>query len=124
MNEDLIWKMIGIRLTNAKAIIQEHKRGIGIYPLFSLANHDCNPSAQVEIDHENFNLVLRARRDVRPGEEVSISYLPLELKKFREKQLIFKRSWKFECQCEDCSKQTHSIYPTDQNEVLSLRLRN
>uniref|UniRef100_A0A8C5BY38 SET domain-containing protein n=1 Tax=Gadus morhua TaxID=8049 RepID=A0A8C5BY38_GADMO len=47
--------------------------GVGLYPSLSLLNHDCRPNCVVVF--EGSRLVLRAVKDVCPGEELLISYI-------------------------------------------------
>ena len=53
--------------------------GCGLYPLLSLANHRCDPNASIEFLRGTNKASLVALRDVLPGEEVSITYIPTNI---------------------------------------------
>jgi len=50
--------------------------GSGLYPVLSLANHNCNPNAAIEFLEESNLGSMVAIRDIAPGEEITISYVP------------------------------------------------
>ena len=87
--------------------------GIGLFRLMSKCNHECcNPSSEAQsfnfLDH---TIDLVARRRVRGGEELTISYLNLKrddasdpsARERRQRQL--KESYGFECSCRACTKE-------------------
>lgn len=49
--------------------------GSGLYPLLSLANHDCNPNASIEFLQESNRGSMVATREISPGEEICITYV-------------------------------------------------
>ncbi|KAM9817541.1 histone-lysine N-methyltransferase SMYD3 [Neosynchiropus ocellatus] len=73
--------------------------GVGLYPSFSLLNHDCRPNCVLMF--EGPRAQLRAVRDVRPGEELTISYIETLLdSEGRQKQL--QEQFHFSCSCCRC----------------------
>ncbi|KAL3793438.1 hypothetical protein ACHAW5_001613 [Stephanodiscus triporus] len=50
--------------------------GSGLYPLLTLANHDCNPNASIEFLQESNRGSMVATRDISAGEEICITYIP------------------------------------------------
>lgn len=49
--------------------------GSGLYPLLSLANHDCNPNASIEFLQESNRGSMVATRNISAGEEICITYV-------------------------------------------------
>ena len=50
--------------------------GSGLYPLLTLANHDCDPNASIEFLQESNRGSMVAIRNIRVGEEICITYIP------------------------------------------------
>ncbi|OEU18378.1 hypothetical protein FRACYDRAFT_236655 [Fragilariopsis cylindrus CCMP1102] len=50
--------------------------GSGLYPLLTLANHDCTPNASIEFLQESNRGSMVALRDIVVGEEICLSYIP------------------------------------------------
>jgi hypothetical protein len=50
--------------------------GSGLYPLLTLANHDCAPNAAIEFLQENNLGSMVALHDIEPEEEICITYVP------------------------------------------------
>ena len=46
-----------------------------IRPLFSMFNHDCDPSADWSADHLGGPVLVTSKRDIKKGEEVTVSYV-------------------------------------------------
>lgn len=49
--------------------------GSGLYMKQSCINHSCAPNAKVVYNYNNFRLSVVAKRQIMPGEEISINYL-------------------------------------------------
>ena len=49
--------------------------GSGLYPLLSLANHNCNPNASIEFLGESNRGSMVATRNISEGEEICITYV-------------------------------------------------
>ena len=50
--------------------------GSGLFPILTLANHDCDPNASIEFLGESNKGSLVALRDIARGEEITITYIP------------------------------------------------
>lgn len=75
--------------------------GTALYELASLANHNCEPNADVVIARGG-SLALRARCPVTPGQEITITYLDSSLPfAFRSKRLH--AGYGFVCKCKRCA---------------------
>ncbi|OHE93315.1 hypothetical protein CORC01_11383 [Colletotrichum orchidophilum] len=76
--------------------------GYGCWPAASYWNHSCGPN--IEKRREGRVWEFRAGRDIGKGEEMCITYLGGEEKKWsREKRVsTLKRNWGFECGCQRC----------------------
>ncbi|XP_014865912.1 PREDICTED: histone-lysine N-methyltransferase SMYD3 [Poecilia mexicana] len=74
--------------------------GVGLYPSLSLLNHDCRPNCVMVFEGER--LQLRAVQDIRPKDELTISYIEtLSLTEERQKQL--EEQYHFVCHCQRCN---------------------
>lgn len=84
-----------------------NNEGSGLYVLQSTVNHSCLSNAVVEFPYSNNTLVLKAIRDIQPGEEISISYLDdCELIRSRHsRQKALSSLYLFICSCEKCQSQ-------------------
>lgn len=84
-----------------------NNEGSGLYVLQSTVNHSCLPNAVVEFPYSNNTLVLKAIRDIQPGEEICISYLEeCELERSRHsRQKALSSLYLFICCCNKCKSQ-------------------
>lgn len=81
--------------------------GIGLFPLLSCYNHSCEPNAFVEFpDSQGKKCVVRASRPIKMGEELSVSYIPLDLN-FYERQAELS-NFQFRCTCPRCLREQQS----------------
>jgi hypothetical protein len=53
-----------------------HAEASGLYLLHSKLNHSCQPNAIIQYRENKHRVYVVAIRDIHPGEEVTISYLP------------------------------------------------
>lgn len=70
-----------------------------LYAVPSLVNHSCMPSAHKAFFGSLF--ALRAIRDIKEGEEVTIAYIP-SYTPYDEKRIRLMNSWRFNCSCGVC----------------------
>lgn len=49
--------------------------GSGLYQLQSACNHSCAPNAESSFPYGNHRIQLKAIRNIKPGDEIHISYL-------------------------------------------------
>lgn len=89
----------------------------GLYPRISRLNHSCNPNAIVTDDEDGEEqqqqqqqrLVVKAKRDVKCGEELLLNYLGDDDVKmgtpFVERRRKLEESWDFLCTCDRCCEE-------------------
>ncbi|KAI4487400.1 hypothetical protein M0804_005549 [Polistes exclamans] len=84
-----------------------NNEGSGLYVLQSTVNHSCLSNAIVEFPYSNSTLVLKAIRDIQPGDEITISYLEdCELIRSRHsRQKALSSLYLFICSCDRCQSQ-------------------
>ncbi|KAK2578816.1 hypothetical protein KPH14_012034 [Odynerus spinipes] len=95
-----------------------NNEGSGLYVLQSTVNHSCLPNAIVEFPYSNNTLVLKATRDIQPGEEICISYLEeCELERSRHsRQKALSSLYLFVCCCDKCQSQAGDPDVTSDDE--------
>ena len=123
--EEEIVRTIGILNINCVSFNFRKKEkfsGRGLYPTLSLLSHSCLANARYEgllymwltSDHwlsdNNISIPVssdsarfvsvRARRQISPGEEITIQYVPASLGQPRRRLEL--SDWYFDCQCERC----------------------
>lgn len=84
------------------------KDGLGIFLTISLLNHSCNPNATVWFDGDQ--AVVRACRDIEPGDEITISYIDRSMSRFKRKEALL-RDFYFDCCCDVCADERKSHKP-------------
>lgn len=114
-----------------------NNEGSGLYLLQSKINHSCVPNAQSTFPYSNDIVVLKATRDIQPGEEICISYLDecqlersrhsrqkVNGKKFKTYLIflknillqILKENYIFVCNCPKCQLQSNDPDETSEDE--------
>jgi len=73
--------------------------GSGLYPKISMLNHSCLFNASIEFPETNRALVL-ATKNIEPGEEIFITYVPEGTLAERAEKL---RDYGFNCNCPKCT---------------------
>lgn len=68
--------------------------------LQSCVNHSCNPNAAATCDQGDNTVAIVARRDIRAGEEVTLSYIDEGLP-YKQRQAEL-RDYGFVCRCDTC----------------------
>ncbi|KAJ8288682.1 hypothetical protein COCON_G00013410 [Conger conger] len=74
--------------------------GVGLYPSVSLLNHACGPNCVMVF--EGGTLRLRAVRDIRPLEELTISYTDV-MTPSQERRKRLQEQYYFLCECDRCT---------------------
>ena len=99
-------RLLALLATNAHTICDEELQpiGLGLYPLASLTNHSCEPSAAQTFDASG-QLVLRALRPLEVGEEVTIGYIELG-QSAAARRAELKSSYLFDCACARCERES------------------
>lgn len=83
----------------------------GMYPEIARLNHACDPNAFPRFTSKDLAMTAVATRDIMPGEEITISYIPLGMpSSYRAKSL---RNWNFECTCGLCQAPKQAVEASD-----------
>lgn len=92
--------LVGLIRTNAFRLGSGAIQG-GIFLRASRINHACRPNAQQTWNANLDRLTIHAIRDIREGEEITISYLngPADS---AERQIRLRTAFRFNCACEFC----------------------
>lgn len=77
--------------------------GLGIYPSAAMFNHSCNPNARVSFDSHGC-VSVHATRDVKKGEEFTITYVDTRLAGAERRQKLLK-TYAFHCSCTRCERE-------------------
>lgn len=87
-------------------------QNISIYPSLNQLSHSCAPTVRPSFPKGTSELHLVANRDIKAGEELTMSYvratptegeIPLDNRKMRRQELA--RGWRFACECTKCSEE-------------------
>lgn len=77
------------------------RRWSSVFLLASRFSHSCLPNAESRWYPDSNTLSVHAVKDLTPGQEVTVSYVPLDME--REARLSeLRRKYDFECRCEAC----------------------
>jgi len=103
VEDALVHRLIGIISINSVSFSfkKNSQRGRALYPILSLASHSCVANARYTVNPDDLSVVLRARRKIEQGEEISIHYVPPILGVPRRKTNI-EEEWFFKCRCSRC----------------------
>ena len=100
--------------TNACEVVRAGKKaGCALSVLMGWHNHDCLPSCQATVTDEG-HVTITALRDIKEGEELSISYVDAT-KPYEERRAVLEKHYGFECKCERCT--------TERSRELKARLK-
>ncbi|KAK3369419.1 hypothetical protein B0T24DRAFT_632540 [Lasiosphaeria ovina] len=92
---------MGIARTNVLPLGSNSRTG-GLFLVASRINHSCRHSAQNTWNENVGRLTIHALRDIEPGDEITICYLP-STSPYKERRRTLSTSFKFTCACELCS---------------------
>jgi hypothetical protein len=90
-------KLLSIFRSNAYNTGASH---VGLFPKIARINHSCRPNCGNYWDEKSNLRVIYAARDIAPGEEITVSYIPL-LKSTKERQARLVQ-YGFTCDCSAC----------------------
>ncbi|MCJ8735728.1 hypothetical protein PDJAM_G00250710 [Pangasius djambal] len=92
--------------------------GSGLFLLQSSCNHSCIPNAEASFPDNNFLLHLNALSDIRPGEEICISYLDCcqRDRSRHSRHKILRENYLFVCSCQKCMAQMDDADVTSEEE--------
>eukprot|EP00439_Symbiodinium_sp_Y106_P065947 s5068_g10.t1 len=75
--------------------------GIGLARRIALMNHSCRPNCEIDYSNNSTAIVV-ALRELRTGEELTISYVDEQLPVRRRRRALWMR-YGFHCYCSRCS---------------------
>ncbi|KAK1760039.1 N-lysine methyltransferase SMYD2 [Echria macrotheca] len=87
--------------TNSFSISVEGVPHAALYPVIARVNHECRPNCITRFSSQTLAMEVVAHRDIQPGEEITISYIPLNMQSQQRLQKI--QSWGFNCSCSFCA---------------------
>lgn len=98
----------GLYTFNLKGPTHERQSyGLAIFPNVVYFNHQCSPNVGHVTRSVNNQVCNQfyAVKDIKKGEELCISYIPLHTEKVEERRQKLKFCFCFDCQCEKCIAQ-------------------
>ena len=99
-NYEDVDEVMGIYKTNAMTISPSES---ALFPTVCRANHSCVPNCNYVYNAAKGRQELLTTRKIRPGEELTVSYLPDNMVGGRrERRKILMSIHKFHCLCEIC----------------------
>ncbi|KAK4443830.1 SET domain-protein 5 [Podospora aff. communis PSN243] len=98
--------------TNAFGLTIMDRKLKGLYPEISRFNHGCDPNAFPQYRSRDLSMTAVATRDIEPGEEITISYLPLGMPSHHRRRNLF--NWGFNCTCSLCTASPAVQHESDQ----------
>ncbi|UPK92776.1 hypothetical protein LCI18_003711 [Fusarium solani-melongenae] len=106
---------VGIALTNALPLGPSSST-CGVFLQASRFNHSCHPNTQKTWNDSTGKLNFHVCRDIKKGEEITISYLK-KREGYRIRQTSLKDNYRFRCLCSLCS------LPVTERELSDTRLK-
>ncbi|KAK3370654.1 hypothetical protein B0H63DRAFT_487371 [Podospora didyma] len=106
--------------TNAYQAFVDGVEHSALYPEVARINHACKPNCIIR--HSSTTLIMEvvAYTDISPGEELSVSYVPLNLVSDQRSSML-KGQWGFNCTCPLCSDAKASTASDDnRNRVADI----
>ena len=93
-----------LQRTQLSYLAGEGRICVGYYERLACANHSCSPNCELDTTRAK-TLVLRARCRIRPGDELTLSYMqfdPFASTRLRREELW--NNYGFMCECRLCSE--------------------
>ncbi|KAH8687558.1 hypothetical protein BGZ60DRAFT_393911 [Tricladium varicosporioides] len=75
---------------------------VGLFPKIARINHDCTPNCGNYWSEKTGRRIIYTNREVKKGEEITVSYIPLLLKAGKRRERL--GQYGFVCGCEACRK--------------------
>ena len=99
---DLTVEVFGIYFSNS------FTQGVGIQT--SRFNHSCAANTEFQFNESLGKMEVRAVSKIKPGEEITINYLPhkISMKNVKTRQEYLLNGWKFNCMCNLCIEEGDS----------------
>lgn len=93
-----------------------------LFPSVARINHACRPNAHARFIPMSLMMEIKALRDIKPGEEIGISYGRVDLP-HAERQKLYKEGWNFGCTCDMCTDSRYAIAGSDQRRARFAQVR-
>ncbi|KAL0943241.1 set domain-containing protein 5 [Colletotrichum truncatum] len=77
-----------------------------LFPQVARLNHSCVPNAQGNFNKKLDAFTIHATRDIKPDEEITISYLDEHLGLRHSRQSVLQNGYGFTCDCTACNSST------------------
>ncbi|KAF4920532.1 Histone-lysine N-methyltransferase ASHR2 [Colletotrichum viniferum] len=88
---------------------------MAVLPRIARINHDCRPNAYMRLPTDGLSgTVVAGEQGIAQGEEITISYLPVELARERRRRNL-EKDWGFECGCKLCTAPEEDVASSDAN---------
>jgi len=101
VDDEEIHRLIGIIDCNSISFNRDGVMGRGLYTLLAMANHSCVANCRLTVNPDDFSVVLKAKRKIEEGEEVTINYSH-PIYGVPKRKLILNSKWFFTCRCPRC----------------------
>jgi len=122
---DAVATIAGINLTNAFGItwpFDGDEYQSAIFKSISRVNYNCSPNVNFDWDHKSFCGTLVGERDIKEGEEITVSYID-GLQSTEQRRAELYEKYQFHCGCVICSLPKEKRLISDRRrEILSHRL--
>ncbi|KAI7921488.1 hypothetical protein M9X92_005379 [Pyricularia oryzae] len=92
---------VGVGDGDYMGLYPEIAEALTLFGGFQRINHACSPNSFSRFHPSDLTMDVGAMRDIMPGEEITISYIPLGLPSSHRAGQI--RAWGFACTCQLCS---------------------
>ncbi|KAK4444587.1 SET domain-protein 5 [Podospora aff. communis PSN243] len=97
--------------TNAFGLFLGGRDMKGVFPEVARINHGCDANSFPQFQSGDLGMRVVATRDIKPGEEITISYIPLGMPtKYRQRSLA---NWSFKCTCAMCTASHSALAASD-----------
>ncbi|KAI1375495.1 SET domain-containing protein [Hypoxylon crocopeplum] len=107
--------------TNAFSFSLYGEPHMALYPEVSRINHACRPNAFIRFTPTSLAVSIVALRDIEPGEEINITYVPMG--KTREERQAGLLKWGFNCTCALCTASKAEVAASDYRRTKIKKLR-
>ncbi|KAI0178494.1 SET domain-containing protein [Hypoxylon sp. FL1284] len=82
-----------------------------VYPEVSRVNHACRPNAFIRFTPSSTAVSIVVQRDIEPGEEITITYVPMGKTREERQEALLK--WGFNCTCDLCAASKSEVAASD-----------
>ncbi|GAB1313756.1 SET domain-containing protein 5 [Madurella fahalii] len=106
--------------TNAFGVTVNGRNAKGVYPEIARLNHACDPNAYSKFTSRDLAMSAVATRDIMPGEEITISYIPLGMPTSHRHRAL--GNWGFNCTCALCSAPDEAREASDRRREQLIEL--